>query len=314
MQGGKEMILKEMTLWERIFLLLLEITGTDTPVGEWLIGYRNVHYKLKCKCCGRTIAKETIKVLEPSTGWIFNKKRKRVNEKKQIDYAICEECVKSNNGLVVEEDFCMIKWLNLNQAKKPPICDMLVLDLLDEVSGEKNNLAEIADGNFVKFKKEVKNMLTIESLRELTSVEYQRFESGIYMDKEELKLAIENYLAKTKDFWLTYFSDMLRESAKNQLEEFRVLSKEVIDFLKNNKQKIYVEYFFKDVNKLEKSYILKAYEEINTDIKKAQKRINDKEENAANIIELCLKRIMSKQYFRFFSNLVRNRVFESFNL
>ena len=306
------MPLKKETLWDKIFILLLEKTSTGSPVGEWLLGYRMVHYKLKCKCCGRTIAKETLKVWEPSSGWVFN--RKRVNKKKQIDYAVCEECVKGNNGLIVEEDFCMIKWLNLNQAKKPPICDMLVLDLLDEVSGEKNNLADIADGNFIKFKKEVKNMLTIESLKELTPVEYQGLECGTYMNKEELKLAIENYLAKTKDFWLTYFSEMFKKIAEVQLEEFRVLSEEVINFLKNNKQKIYVEYFYKDVNKLEKSYFLKAYEEINTDIKKAQKRINDKEENATNIIKLCLKRIMSKQYFRFFSNLVRNRVFEDIKL
>ena len=107
---------------------------------------------------------------------------------------------------------------------------------------------------------------------------------------------------------------MIEKKAEKQFEEFRALSEEVMDYLKNNKRKIYVEYFFKDSNNLEKNPVAKAYVEINTDIKKAQKRINENEEKAAKIIELCLKKLMSKQYFRFFSNLVRNKIFEDIRL
>ena len=310
MQGGKEVILKEMTVWEGIFMILLEAIGADSSIGEWLLGYRRVHYKLKCKCCGRTIAKETLKVWEPSSGWWFNKKRKRVNKKKQIDYAVCEECVKGNNGLIVEEDFCMVRWLNSNITKTTAVYDVMT----GEVVKQKDALTRTVNEIFAEFKKEVKNTLTIESLKELTPMAYQELESGTYLDKEELKSAIEIYLDKTKDFWLTYFSDMIKKTLEKQFEEFRVLSNEVMDFLKNNKQKIYVEYFYKEANCLEKKSAAKAYEEINSDIKKAQKRINSEEENAAEIIELCLKKIMSKQYFRFFSNLVRNRVFEDIKL
>ena len=107
---------------------------------------------------------------------------------------------------------------------------------------------------------------------------------------------------------------MIERKAEKPFEEFRVLSEEVLDFLKNNKQKIYVEYFFKDSNNLEKKPVAKAYEEINTDIKKAQKRINEKEKEISNIVELCLEMFTSKQYFRFFSNLVRNRILEDIKL
>ena len=310
MQGGKEVSLNNVTLWEKILILLLEKSCTGGPVGEWICGYRNVHYKLKCKCCGRTIAKETIKVWEPSSNWGFNKKRKEVYKKKEVDYAICESCVKGNNGLIIEEDFCMVRWLNSNVTRTTAIYDVMT----GEVVRRKDALMKTIDEIFAEFKKEVKNTLTIESLRKLTPVAYQELESGTYLGKEELKSAIEIYLDKTKDFWLTYFTDKINKTLEKQFEEFRVLSNEVMDFLKNNKQKIYVEYFYKEANYLEKKSTAKAYEEINSDIKKAQKRIISEEGKAAEIIELCLKKLMSKQYFRFFSNLVRNRIFEDITL
>lgn len=327
MRGGNEVPLKKETLWEKILIFLLEKTST----GEWIIGYRNVHYKLKCKCCGRTIAKETIKVWEPSSNWGFNKKRKEVHKKKEVDYAVCEECVKRSNGLIIEEDFCMVRWLNSNVTRMTAVYDVMI----GEVVKEKDALRKTADEIFTEFKKEVKNTLTIENLRELTPVAYQELESGTYLDNEELKSAVEIYLDKTRSFWMSYFSEMIKSKLEKYFEEFRVLSKEVMDFLKNNRKKIYVEYFYKDANNLTKTpdakayYVeyfykeanclegkptAKAYEEINSDIKKAQKRINGEEKKATEIIEFCLKKIMSKQYFRFFSNLVRNKVFEDIKL
>ena len=310
MQGGKEVSLNNVTLWEKILILLLEKSCTGGPVGEWICGYRNVHYKLKCKCCGRTIAKETITVWEHSSNWGFNRKRKEVHKKKEVDYAVCEECVKGNNGLIVEEDFCMVRWLNSNVAKTTKVSDVMVGAVIEQ----KNALTKTVDEIFAELKKEVKNTLTIESLKELTPMAYQELESGTYLDKEELKSAIEIYLDKTKDSWLTYFKEMLKNRLEKHFEEFRVLSKEVMDFLKNNKRKIYVEYFYKEANYLEEKSTAKAYEEINSDMKKVQKRINCEEEKATEIIEFCLKKIMSKQYFRFFSNLVRNKVFEDIKL
>lgn len=277
--------------------------------------YRILNYKLKCKDCGKTIHKESVKVWEYDQWWDLRKKREKLPKTtKQRDYAVCEECVKRNNGLVVEEDFCMIKWLNLNLAKNSTVCDMMGLDVYDEAADEKDAIKVTADIIFREFKKEVKNILTIECLRKLTHVAYQELESGTYKDKEELKFAIETYLEKTKNFWLIYFSKMIERREEKQFEDFRVLSEEVLDFLKNNKRKIYVEYFYKYSNNLEKIPDAKAYEEINTDIKKAQKRINENEEKAAKIMELCSKKLMSKQYFRFFSNLVRNRIFEDIKL
>ena len=306
---------KEMTRLPKKRILLLDETITNGIISEWPTKYRIVNYKLKCKDCGKTIHKESIMVWEYDRWVNFRKKREKVPKTtKQKDYAVCEECVKSNNGLIVEEDFCMIKWLNLNLAKNSTVCDMIGLDVFDEATNEKNALEEVADIIFTNFKRDVKNMLTIESLRELTPIPYQELESGSYKDKEELKLAIETYLEKTTNFWLIYFSKMIERKEEKQFEGFRVLSEEVLDFLKNNKRRIFVEYFYKDANNLEKKPVAKAYEEINTDIKKAQKRIKENEEKAAKVIELCLKKLMSKQYFRFFSNLVRNRVFESFNL
>ena len=277
--------------------------------------YRILNYELKCKDCGKTIHKESIKVWEYDRWWAFRKKREKLPKTiKQKDYAVCEECVKRNKGLIVEEDFCMIKWLNTNVEKNSTVCDMIVLDVFNDVGEEKDALEMTADIIFTNFKKEVKNILTIELLKALTPVDYQEHERKTYLDKEELKLAIEIYLAKTKDFWLTYFSKLLKNRLEKYFEEFRALSEEVLDFLKNNKRKIYVEYFYKDSNNLEKKPVAKAYEEINTDIKKAQKRSNENEEKVAKIIELCLKKLMSKQYFRFFSNLVRNRIFEDIKL
>ena len=270
--------------------------------------YRILNYKLKCKDCEKTIHEESVKILEYDQWWFLRKKREKLPKTtKQKDYAVCEECVKRNNGLVVEEDFCMVRWLNSNVTRTTNACDVMV----GEVVKQKDVLTKTVDEIFAEFKKEVKNMLTFESLRKLTPVAYHELESGTYKDKKELKLAIETYLEKTKNFWLIYFSEMLKKVAENQFKEFRALSKEVMCFLKNNNQKIYVEYFYKEQKNLEKEPIAKAYEEINSDIKKAQKRINEKEEVAAKIIELCLKRIMSKQYFRFFSNLVKNRVCEN---
>ena len=310
MKGGKE-----MTRLPKKRILLLDETITNGIISEWPTKYRIVNYKLKCKDCGKTIHKESIMVWEYDRWVNFRKKREKVPKTtKQKDYAVCEECVKSNNGLIVEEDFCMIKWLNLNLAKNSTVCDMIGLDVFDEATNEKNALEEVADIIFTNFKRDVKNMLTIESLRELTPIPYQELESGSYLGKEELKSAIEIYLDKTKDFWLTYFTDKINKTLEKQFEEFRVLSNEVMDFLKNNKQKIYVEYFYKEANYLEKKSTVKAYEEINSDIKKAQKRIISEEGKAAEIIELCLKKLMSKQYFRFFSNLVRNRIFEDITL
>ena len=306
---------KQMTWLPKKRILSLNETITNDFISEWPTKYRIVNYKLKCNDCGKTIHKERVKVWEYDQWCDLRKKRTELPKTiKQRGYAVCEECVKRNNGLIVEEDFCMIKWLNLNIARNSTVCDMIDLDVFDEAANENYALEEVADIIFTNFKRDVKNTLTIESLRELTPIPYRELESGTYKDKEELKLAIETYLEKTKNFWLIYFSKMIERREEKQFEDFRVLSEEVLDFLKNNKRKIYVEYFYKYSNSLEKIPDAKAYEEINTDIKKAQKRINENEEKAAKIMELCSKKLMSKQYFRFFSNLVRNRIFEDIKL
>ena len=120
----------------------------------------------------------------------------------------------------------MIKWLNLNLTKNSTVCDVIVLDefdVFDDVYDEKDALEEVADIIFTNFKRDVKNMLTIESLRELTPIPYQELESGTYKDKEELKLAIETYLEKTTNFWLIYFSKMIERKEEKQFEGFRAV-------------------------------------------------------------------------------------------
>ena len=241
--------------------------------------------------------RNTINIVKPSPLPFFVRelyiahrdKRKRKNAIMKTEIAVCEECMKQEPYLVVDENFVFLRWLRT-----------------DRIVEEKKI--------FVKVWKKFAKDITSEFLRENTPDAYAKVEAREYTHRRNAKQAMNNYIEETSDYWRKYLARMAQTIVKSNITAYNNFSNDVLNFAKNNDKNVYIEVFEKSILDTQNTTkeICATFQFIDTNPKKVEKIIKEKESDAREAADNCINWIYKEDLKREISNLIKCKIIDEF--
>lgn len=235
----------------------------------------------------------TTNMVEPSTLPLFVResyiahrdKRKRKNAKMKTEIAVCEECMKKEPYLVVDENFGVLRWLRTDRIVEE-----------EEI--------------FVKVWKEFAKLITAEFLRENTPDAYAKVETKAYKHRRNAKQAINNYIEETSEYWRKYLVRMAQNIVKSNITAYKNFSNDVLEFANNNDKNVYIEVFEENIFDTQNTIkqICSTYQFIDTNLEKVEKIIKEKERDAREAADNCINWIYNEDFKREIANLIKGKV------
>ena len=218
---------------------------------------------------------------------VHRDKRKRKNAIMKTEIAVCEECMKKEPYLVVDENFGLLRWLRMDRI----------------VEEEKI---------FVKVWREFAKLITAEFLRENTPDAYAKVETREYKHRRNAKQAINNYTEETGEYWRKYLVRMAQNIVKSNITAYKNFSNDVLEFANNNDKNVYIEVFEENIFDKQNTTneICATYQFIDTNPAKVEKIIKEKERDAREAADNCINWIYNEDFKREVANLIKGKVID----
>ena len=207
-------------------------------------------------------------------------KRKKKKAILKTETAVCEECMKKEPYLVVDENFGFLRWLRTDRIVEE-----------EEI--------------FVK-------VITAEFLRENTPDAYAKVETREYKHRRNAKQAINNYTEETSEYWRKYLVRMSQNIVKSNITAYKNFSNDVLEFANNNDKNVYIEVFEKNIFDKQNTTneICATYQFIDTNPEKVEKIIKEKERDAKEAADNCINWIYNEDFKREIANLIKCKVID----
>lgn len=237
----------------------------------------------------------TMNMAEPSTLPFFVReayiahrdKRKRKKAIMKTEIAVCEECMKKEPYLVVDENFGVLRWLRTDRIVEE-----------EEI--------------FVKVWREFAKLITAEFLRENTPDAYAKVETREYKHRRNAKQAINNYTEETSEYWRKYLVRMAQNIVKVDITAYKSFNDDILDFAKNNDKNVYIEVFEENIFDTQNTtkQICSTYQFIDTNPEKVEKIIKENERDAREAADNCINWIYNEDFKREIANLIKCKVID----
>lgn len=214
-------------------------------------------------------------------------KKKRKNAIMKTETAVCEECMKKEPYLVVDENFEFLRWLRTDRIVEE-----------EEI--------------FVKVWREFAKLITAEFLRENTPDAYAKVETKAYKHRRNAKQAINNYTEETGEYWRKYLVRMAQNIVKSNITTYKNFSNDVLKFANNNNKNVYIEVFEENIFDKQNitNEICATYQFIDTNPEKVEKIIKEKERDAREAADNCINWIYNDDFKREIANLIKCKVID----
>lgn len=212
-------------------------------------------------------------------------KRKKKEAILKTETAVCEECMKKEPYLVVDENFEFLRWLRTDRIVEE-----------EEI--------------FVKVWREFAKLITAEFLRENTPDAYAKVETKAYKHRRNAKQAINNYTEETGEYWRKYLVRMAQNIVKSNITTYKNFSNDVLKFANNNDKNVYIEVFEENIFDKQNitNEICATYQFVDTNPEKVEKIIKEKERDAREAADNCINWIYNDDFKREIANLIKGKV------